>query len=152
MLSGRARKAFWIICKFLPANIFGTFLFDSLSLIIINMLEIYSFKPLRYICDCNNFSFGFFSFWRILNLGVYGYFNMKKALASVFLRQIKHNAHAHFSVCSFAKHKIILPWPKIVFKPRFWEMSLVVFYVHKNSFCLLLLIMSYEKIKKERFT
>ena len=119
MLSGRARKAFWVICKFLPANIFGTFLFDSLSFIIINMLEIYSFKPLRYICECNNFSLGFFSFWRTLNLGACGYFNMKKAPASVFLRQIKHNAHAHFSVCSFAKHNIILPWPKNSFYASF---------------------------------
>ena len=41
---------------------------------------------------------------------------------------------------------------KIVFKPRFWEMSLVVFYVNNNSFCLLLLIMSNEKIKKDHLT
>ena len=45
-------NVFCVIRKFLPANIFGNFLFDFLSFI--NMLEIHSLKPLRYICECNN--------------------------------------------------------------------------------------------------
>ena len=48
-------KFFYVIHKFLPASIFGNFLFDSYSFIIAKLtLKIHSFKPLRYTCECNN--------------------------------------------------------------------------------------------------
>ena len=48
-------KSAYVIHKFLPANIFGNFLFDFPSFIITTLtLEIHGFKPLQYTCECSH--------------------------------------------------------------------------------------------------
>ena len=75
---------FWLICNFLPVNIFGNFFFDSPSFILFNcemwepltsqshlliqisMLEIHRFKSLWYTCECNNW----YKLWKSTKLGI----------------------------------------------------------------------------------
>ena len=72
------------------------------------VLEINSFKPLRYTCECNNS----YELWKSIKLGIFlilyyhkftgvwTFYYEKKAPAWILLRQIKHIGYENFRTYS----------------------------------------------------